>query len=131
MPHLTLEYSANLEEWVDMLGLCRHLRDAMVATGVFPLGGVRVRAICCDHVAIADDDPDNGFIHMIARIGHGRDEATRREAAEAIFDAAEAHLAAAFAHSFALSFELVEIDPVTNIKRNAIHDRIKAGGWNG
>ena len=131
MPHLTLEYSANVEAWVDMAHLCRHLRDAMVRTGIFPLAGIRVRAIRCDHVAIADDDPDNGFIHMTARIGHGRDEATRREAAEAIFAAAEDHVSAAFAHSFALSFEMVEIDAVTNIKRNRIHDRIGEGGLHG
>ena len=127
MPHLTLEYSANVEDWVDMPGLCALLRDEMVATGVFPLGGVRVRAIRCDHSAIADDDPDNGFIHMIARIGHGRDVDTRKKASQRIFDMAERELKEAFGHSLALSFEMVEIDPATNIKRNAIHDRIKAG----
>ncbi len=131
MPHLTLEYSASVEEWTDVLGLCRHLRDAMAATGVFPLAGVRVRAIRCDHAAIADDHPDNGFVHMVARIDHGRDAATRRKAGEAIFAAAEEYLAGVFGHSFALSFEMVEIDPATNIKRNAIHDRINAEGAHG
>ena len=34
MPHLTIEYSANIEENADLPALCAVMRDAMVETGV-------------------------------------------------------------------------------------------------
>ena len=43
MPHLIVEYSANLEDDLNLDGLMLALRDCAVASGVFPLGGIRVR----------------------------------------------------------------------------------------
>ena len=40
MPHIQIDYSANLEARLDVAGLCRVLRDAAVATGVLPLAGI-------------------------------------------------------------------------------------------
>ena len=74
MPHITLEYSANLEPTVDMYGLCTALKDAAAATGVFPPAGIRVRAIQCDHSVVADGDPRHGFIDISVRLRAGRSE---------------------------------------------------------
>lgn len=127
MPHLTLDYSANLSGQLDFNELCASLRDAMVETGVFPLGGVRVRAIACEHYAIADGDPAYSYIHLTCRMGAGRDETTRKAAAEAIYAAAESFIKPKIMTPFALSLELAELDPATSIKRcNTIHDHIKA-----
>jgi len=52
MPHIRVEYSQSAEG-VDIAALCVVLRDAAVATGVFPVAGTRVRAFCADHVVIA------------------------------------------------------------------------------
>ncbi|MDN3722562.1 hypothetical protein QW131_33230 [Roseibium salinum] len=38
MPHFQIDYSANLEERLDIPGLLAVLRDAAVETGVFPAG---------------------------------------------------------------------------------------------
>jgi len=40
------------------------VRKAAVETGIFPLGGIRVRAVRCEHYAIADGNPDLGFLDM-------------------------------------------------------------------
>ncbi|MDH4066138.1 MAG: 5-carboxymethyl-2-hydroxymuconate Delta-isomerase, partial [Acidobacteriota bacterium] len=40
MPHLTIEYSANLEPDVAVQDLVDALHRAAVETGVFPLGGI-------------------------------------------------------------------------------------------
>src|ERR1700737_4105995 len=85
MPHFTLEYSANLDARVDMDQVVEVVRRAVVETGIFPLGGIRVRAICCEHYAIADGRPDFGFLDMVLRLGEGRDLATRKKAGEHIF----------------------------------------------
>ena len=84
MPHFTIEYSANLDTRVDMGVVVEIVRKAAVETGIFPLGGIRVRAIRCEHYAIADGRPDFGFLDMVLRLGEGRDLATRKKAGEHI-----------------------------------------------
>lgn len=127
MPHLTVEYSANLETCVDMPSFCAAMRDAMVATGIFPLGGIRVRAFPCQTYVIADGDPTLGYLHMICRAGHGREEAVRVAAADTIYGAAEEFLKPRVVEPFALSLDFDELSPVTSIKRcNTIHAHLKA-----
>ena len=65
MPHFTIEYSANLDGVVDMAALCEIVRRAAIQTGIFPPGGIRVRAVRCEHYAIADAKPDNAFLDMV------------------------------------------------------------------
>ena len=126
MPHLVLDYSANLGSAVDIQGLCEVLRDAMVETDVFPLGGIRVRAIPCTAYAIADGDPAYAYLHMTLRMGHGRDEATRLRVARHLSAVAEAYVKPQFDGPFALSLDLSELDPVTSLKAfNSIHTHIK------
>ena len=129
MPHLTLEYSANLTADVDMAAFCTVMRDAMVETGIFPLGGIRVRAFPCETYVIADGDPAHAYLHMICRAGHGRAEDVRVAAAETIYAAAEAFLKPRVTGPFALSLDFDELSPVTSIKRfNTIHEHLKAKG---
>ena len=126
MPHFTIEYSANLEGRVDMGKVVEVVRKAAVETGIFPLGGIRVRAICCEHYAIADGNPQFGFLDMVLRLGEGRDLATRKQAGEHIFKALSAHLDPVFAQSkFALSFDMQISDKETSWKRNNIHEALK------
>jgi len=103
MPHFTLEYSANLDARVDMGQVVEIVRTAAVETGIFPLGGIRVRAIRCEHYAIADGRPDFGFLDIVLRLGEGRDLATRKKAGEHIFRMLSDHLDPVFAQGpFAL-----------------------------
>ena len=129
MPHFTLEYSANLDARLDMGKVVEIVRKAAVETGIFPLGGIRVRAIPCEHFAIADGSPHHGFLDMVLRLGEGRDLATRKKAGEHIFRALSDHLDPVFATSqFALSFDMQINDKETSWKRNNIHDLLKAEG---
>ena len=127
MPHFTIEYSANLDEVIDIDAVCELVRNAAVQTGMFPLGGIRVRAIRCAHFAIADGRPGLGFLDMILRIGEGRDLITRQKAGEHVFKALSTFLDPAFARSgFALSFDMQINDGDTSWKRNNIHELMKA-----
>src|SRR4249920_166898 len=127
MPHFSIEYSANLDAEVDMSDICELVRKAAVETGIFPLGGIRVRAIRCEHYAIADGTPNLGFLSMVLRLGEGRDLAARRKAGEHIFTALSSHLDPVFAKSkFALSFDMQINDKETSWKRNNIHEALKA-----
>ena len=126
MPHFTLEYSANLDGRVDMARVVEVVRKAAVETGIFPLGGIRVRAVKCEHYAIADGRPDLGFLDMVLRLGEGRDLATRKTAGEHIFKALSAYLDPVFTQGkFALSFDMQINDRETSWKRNNIHEALK------
>jgi 5-carboxymethyl-2-hydroxymuconate isomerase len=132
MPHFTIEYSANLEPRADMATVVEVVRKAAVETGIFPLGGIRVRAIRCEHYAIADGDPGFGFLDMVLRLGEGRDLATRKKAGEHIFKALSVYLDPLFANSrFALSFDMQINDKEMSWKRNNIHDALKAEAAHG
>jgi 5-carboxymethyl-2-hydroxymuconate isomerase len=126
MPHFTIEYSANLDARLDMGAVVEVVRKAAMETGIFPLGGIRVRAVRCEHYAIADGWADLGFLDMVLRLGEGRELATRKKAGEHIFKALSAYLDPVFAQSkFALSFDMQINDKETNWKRNNIHEALK------
>jgi 5-carboxymethyl-2-hydroxymuconate isomerase len=126
MPHFTIEYSANLDGRVDMGAVVELVRREAVATGIFPLGGIRVRAIKCEHYAIADGRKSFGFLDMVLRLGEGRDLPTRQKAGEHIFKALSAYLDPVFANrKFALSFDMQINDKETSWKRNNIHEALK------
>ena len=126
MPHLSLEYSANLEGRTDVTALCRALHGAIMASGLFELGAVRVRAFAAQHYAVADLDTRNSFIDMSFRIGEGRSAGDKKAAGEKIFAAATEHCARLLAEPhFALSLEIREIDAELSWKKNAIHPRLR------
>lgn len=126
MPHFSIEYSANLDARVDMALIVELVRKAAVETGIFPLGGIRVRALKCENYAIADGSPQHGFLAMVLRLGEGRDLAARKKAGEHIFKALSDHLDPVFAAGkFALSFDMQINDKETSWKRNNIHDALK------
>ena len=132
MPHFTIEYSANLDARIDMATVVERVRTAAIETGIFPLGGIRVRAVKCEHFSIADGNPDLGFLDMVLRLGVGRDLATRQQAGEHIFRALSAFLDPIFKETrFALSFDMQINDKETSWKRNNIHDVLKAEAAHG
>jgi 5-carboxymethyl-2-hydroxymuconate isomerase len=108
------------------------LKDAALATGIFPIGGIRVRAHRADHYVIADGALDNTFIAITLRIGHGRDFETRKRASDAIFAAACDSLQALFNRiPLGISLEMQEIAPTLSYKKNNLHEYVQqraAGG---
>jgi 5-carboxymethyl-2-hydroxymuconate isomerase len=82
VPHLTLEYSANLANDDSIGTLCRKLAQCLDAQRendqrVYPLGGIRVRAVRCEQYCIADGRPDAAFLHANLKIGAGRSESAK------------------------------------------------------
>ncbi|OJV04178.1 5-carboxymethyl-2-hydroxymuconate Delta-isomerase [Shinella sp. NM-101] len=127
MPHLTVEYSANLEGRTDLDALCAALLETVLETGLFEVGAVRVRALRADHYAIADRLPENAFIDLNLRIGKGRSGEEKKRTGEALFATAGRLLAPLFeTPHFALSLEIREIDAELSWKKNAIHPRLRA-----
>lgn len=127
MPHIVIEYSANLEDELRPMRLVEALHAAALETGVFPLAGLRTRAERRDLYLIADGDPGHIFIAVNVRIGQGRDAATRLRAAEALMAALERETAEIFQRrGLALSLDVSEIDGTASLKTNNLHERLKA-----
>lgn len=125
MPHFHIEYSPNLEERLDIAAFCTVLRDAAVETGVFPLAGIRVRAVPCAYVVMADGNPDHAFLDFSIRLRAGRSDADKKRAVAHIFAAAEAFCAEVMANSsFMLSCEMRDIDPNLSPKASSIRDHL-------
>ena len=125
VPHIVIECSANVRGRTDLQALLERTHAAALATGVFPEGGTRTRIAERGEYLIADGDPANAFVHVVLRIGHGRDAETKRRAAETVFAAVCERLEAAFESSpLAISLELQEIDPEFSLKKNNVHDYV-------
>lgn len=126
MPHLTVEYSANLESQSDISALCQALHKVMMASGLFELGAVRVRARPCPHYAVADLLAENAFADLILRIGTGRSDTEKKAIGAALMKTVEAHFAPQLAHPhIALTLEMQEISQAFSWKTNAIHPRLR------
>ena len=129
MPHLVIQYSANLDGTVDMGALCRALSAVLAGSGIFPAGGIRVRAYAAEDFAIADNHPRNAFADMVLRIGSGRSAVEKADTGTALMAAASAHFAALLNEPhFALSLEIVDIDAAASWKQNTIHPRLPGPG---
>jgi len=126
MPHLNIEYSANLEDALDVQALVDRIHETALETGIFPLGGVRTRAEARKYYRIANGDPRAGYIHMVVRIGSGRDLEVRRAAGEKLFTALCEFTDQLYrTRPLALSFELHEIPPDMAWRKNNLHELLK------
>ena len=128
MPHISIEYSANLEDCADIQGLCDHLRRAATKIEAFPMAGIRVRAVKAAHYSIADGNPKHAFVDISVRLRGGRAQEVKHQATEALFTAAEAFLRPVLhAGSLALSLEMRDIDPALSPKTGTIRDHLGKG----
>ena len=129
MPHFTVEYSRNLDDRHDFQKLADLIRDVAAETGVFPLGGIRVRLYPAEIYSIADGHPENSFVSISVRIGAGRDPETKRAAGQAVFDAVCGFFSADLEGGhFMVSLDIAENDPDVSFKRNTVHGRLKREG---
>lgn len=126
MPHFIAEYTHNIEAEADLPGLFEKVHACLGASGVFPHGGIRSRAVRLDTWRMADGQHDYAFVHMTLKVGAGRDLATRRQVADALFEVISGHFAALQARRLlALSFEMTELDAELNYKLNNVHAFLK------
>ena len=124
MPHVTIEYSANLDNEIEPMELVRAVHAAVLAQPIFEAVGVRTRAARREHFLVADGDPSNAFIAVTARIGPGRDAAARKRASEGIMTALFALVEPIYRRrGLILSVEVAELDGAAMTRRNGLRER--------
>ncbi len=127
MPHFIVEFTENLRAEGDFPELLKKVNECLIAQdGVFPVGGIRSRAIPLEIYRMADGEADYAFVHATLKIGAGRDEATRKRVCDALFAIMKAHFAGLYAKRYlALSMELVEFSEAGTYKHNNVHARFR------
>ncbi|WP_323837628.1 5-carboxymethyl-2-hydroxymuconate Delta-isomerase [Photorhabdus africana] len=122
MPHFYAECTENIREQANLPELFAKVNQALADTGIFPLGGIRSRAIWLDTWQMADGQHDYAFVHMTLKIGAGRSLESRQQVGEKLFPLIKQHFASLMAQRYlALSFTMEELDPVLNYKQNNVH----------
>lgn len=127
MPHAWIEVSANIAKEPEVGRLARCIYDCALETGLFPVGGVRVRFQEISQVIVGDGHPDNAFVHVVLRIGAGRPIAAKKAAADEIFAELKALMTPLAARKpLAVAFEVQEMSADFNYKFNNLHEKIAA-----
>jgi 5-carboxymethyl-2-hydroxymuconate isomerase len=127
MPHLIYEYTDNLKAEGDIPGLLRKTNQVLLAQGgVFPIGGIRSRAVCLADYCVADGSADDAFVHLTFKMAAGRAPEVKQRAGDALFAMMKEHFASLFARrGLALSMEIAEFSEAGTWKHNNIHARYR------
>jgi 5-carboxymethyl-2-hydroxymuconate isomerase len=128
VPHFIVEYTANLKAdgCIPEL-LAKAARVMRAQGGMFPLGGIRVRAIEVKDYFIADGEEDYAFVHAHLKIGPGREEAEIKKALDELFAMLREHFAPLFEKRYlALSMEFTELNKHSRYRHNNMHTRFQA-----
>jgi 5-carboxymethyl-2-hydroxymuconate isomerase len=123
MPHIIVEYSANLEGSVEIQRLVDNLHQVVVDSGVAEVAAIRTRAERRDVFRVADGNPKNAFVHVTMRLRVGRSEEVRSKLANELLAATDRDLQRTFtAHDIAITVEMEEIDNIT-ARKNTIRSK--------
>ncbi|WDL95716.1 5-carboxymethyl-2-hydroxymuconate Delta-isomerase [Alicyclobacillus sp. ALC3] len=126
MPHFILEYTDNIRGEVNISELLKKVHAVLIRRAdVFPIGGIRSRAIELQDYRVADGAEDDAFVHATLKIASGRSEEEKQAACDELFAVMKEHFAPLFERRYlALSMELYEFQRPT-WKHSNIHQRFK------
>jgi len=125
LPHLTIEYSSNLEQVVDMEALVQVMHDVAAGIDALPLGGLRTRAERRDLYRVADCHAENAFVNVTLRIAPTRSVDERKAIGERLFAALSGFLGTVYeTRPLALSLEIQEIDAEMRWKKSNLRDHM-------
>jgi 5-carboxymethyl-2-hydroxymuconate isomerase len=128
MPHVIVEYSANIEADITPQRLVEDIHSAAITSGIAEPVAVRTRLMRREHYRVGDGAPENAFVHIDIRARKGRSLEQKKAMVQAIYDQANKTLDVVFkARPLALTVEIHEIDPDTRLLRNGMRER-KASG---
>ncbi len=125
MAHVTIEWTDNLEGEFDLQAMMAMIAQDMRerADGVFPIGGIRVRAYKVTDYVIADGtSAQDAFINIDVKMGAGRSAEFRQRYFDALFVRVRDSFGDLFdRRPFALSLYVEEAE---GWKHNSIHKRL-------
>ncbi|CAG9267748.1 putative 5-carboxymethyl-2-hydroxymuconate delta isomerase [Burkholderia cepacia] len=109
MPHLTLEYSANLDGF-DAGATLRALNVALAASGHFDERDIKSRALRLDTFAVGTSPAPRAFVHAKLAVLSGRPTDVKREFSERVLAELKRHVVAPPGMHLQLSAEILELE---------------------
>jgi 5-carboxymethyl-2-hydroxymuconate isomerase len=126
MPHLTLEYTDNLD--FEVQPLLARLHEEVVATGAINLKGIKSRAIRHTQYRIADGDPQYAFVHVGLLIREGRPLEIQKEATRRVMAVLKETFGRRFeTEHLSLSVDIKEMREGIALTEHNIPDKTRAG----
>ena len=123
MPHIVVEYSANLEDHIDVGDLLRSIHAAAASHALVPLAGLRTRAMKREQYVVANGDARNLFVAVIARLNGDRGQESLLEIRDLLMAVCSDSLRQIREEQpLALSVEVQAIDAAMRINDNSIRD---------
>ncbi|MFI5443875.1 5-carboxymethyl-2-hydroxymuconate Delta-isomerase [Polaromonas sp. UC242_47] len=128
MPHLKIEYTANIYARADMGSLCKALNQVLLEVrdekgqAAFPVGGIRVLAYPAPYHSVADGKQDYAFVYLNLRIATGRSDATKKIAGDALLARTKAHFESLFSNTLmGITLQIDEGVQVYDAKHSNLH----------
>ncbi len=128
MPHVIVQYTANLDPEAEVGKLCHALAEVLVAqrdaagARVFPIGGTRVLAYPAAHFAVADGGADRAFVFVEARIAPGRGPVVVKAAGDAMLAVVQRHFEKIFAsRPVGITLQIHESAAAFDAKHSNLH----------
>ncbi len=84
MPHLVLEYSADLPDRPDFDALLQRLHEALSRGGAFELEKIKSRVVRQATFRVADGAADRAFVHLTVSVLEGREPEVLHAAGESL-----------------------------------------------
>ena len=128
MPHVTIQYTANLDPDARINALCATLAEVICAQRddagqrLYPIGGIRVLAYPSAAYAVADGAPDRAFCYVNVRIAPGRPREMVLATGDALGAAVKSHFAGIFeSRPVGITVQIDEGAPVFDLKHSNQH----------
>jgi 5-carboxymethyl-2-hydroxymuconate isomerase len=126
MPHLTLEYTDNLD--FEVQPLLARLHEEVVATGAINLKGIKSRAIRHTQYRIAEGNPQYAFVHVDLLIREGRPVEIQKEATRRVMAVLKETFGYRFEKEYlSLSVDIKEMREGIALTEHNIPNRDKSG----
>lgn len=95
MPHLTLEYSANVPDPPDIQGILREFHRVLQETAGIKIANCKSRGRIADEYLVADGGSSHAFVHLDVRILEGRSVELKKELGNRLLETLREHFSSA------------------------------------
>lgn len=125
MPHCIVEYTDNLVDKGRIPALLQVLAEKFRSRSeVFPVSGLRIRAIRLSEYVLTDGGGEDAFVNITVKIGAGRPLEFRKQFFGEMFDLSRQHFAELLVtRKLALSLYVEVADPDGSHKTNSTREQ--------
>lgn len=119
MPHIQIDYTANLADAVSGGRLVDKVHQAAVDSGIFPVWGIRTFARPLSDYRVGNGETGNGFVNVTVRIAPGRNLALCQRIQRELFGAVLQVMQPMFEyHRLGCQLEITEFDADVSVYQN-------------